>query len=347
MNNKLQIGLMMPYSSVYPIGKLFKRGLKDVLDNNPEPILYEIHSEFVGSASVDEVKRASDKFTSYIDADYITGIVNSLTIEDASKTFDSDVQYRFANLGEHLFKNKSLSDNIKISTVDLWKDVYALASYALDNISKNGAYAASFYDTGYSFAQMIDVALKNRGRHDFLPLYVSKMPPPGQLSNVEEVVDRIEKDMPSWVFAAFCGKEAIRFLKYWKQRGLHKHIKLLGLPFLADNDHLKDIEIATCSNFLSESGNDAVSKINTDFSTVFYELGKKVGQSIVENHLGYHKASIKNNPRKLLTLKYLENEKFTYDGIENSPSTINLKNKYITQFLEQPTSAWQNPYMCV
>lgn len=319
-------------------------GLMETLDKHKDQIDYTLHSEFVGPASIEEVNRADDKHASFNDVDIVTGIVNSRTVAEASVSFKKSAYYHFANLGEHLFDKKQIVQNVNIESGDLWKDTYALTDYAYTNISKNGAYAASFYDTGYAFAQMIDVALKDNGMKDFLPVLVSQMPPPGQTSNVEEVVDRIERLMPDWVFAAFCGSEALRFLKAWKRKGLYKKIKLLGLSFFAEKLlelDLNEIEIVS----VIETSIDTIDIVEYN-KDQFQDLGSKAAWGILAKQNIDVLAQASKNERFIVVCKKESSSRLKLVK-EQTAKQVKMNNKHIEEILKQPTSAWQNPYMCI
>ncbi|MGB5981323.1 MAG: ABC transporter substrate-binding protein [Nonlabens sp.] len=344
MTKSIDIGLMMPYSSLYPMGKLFKKGLTEALDAHKDKMDYTLYPEFVGPASIEEVNKADDKHASYNDVDVVTGIVNSKTVAEASVSFKNNTHYRFGNLGEHLEDTKQLGRNIKVEGLDIWKDVYALTDYALKTFSKNGAYAASFYDTGYAFAQMVDVALKDHGKNDFLPVLVSQMPPAGQPSNVEEVVERIERLNPDWVFAAFCGSEALRFLKMWKKKGLYKKIKLLGLTFFAEKLlELDSSDVEVVSVIHQQASQIDIQEYNRNH---FYDLGIQVGRGILKekginentNQISKDKMICSFQKLNDLNLQLVEKARV---------KTIKMNNKHVRNVLKQPMAAWQNPYMCI
>ena len=326
------------------MGKLFKTGLMETLDKHKDQIDYTLHSEFVGPASIEEVNRADDKHASFNDVDIVTGIVNSRTVAEASVSFKKSTYYQFANLGEHLSEKKQIVDNVSVESGDLWKDTYALTNYAYTAISKNGAYAASFYDTGYAFAQMVDVALKDNGKKDFLPVLVSQMPPPGQTSNVEEVVDRIERLMPDWVLAAFCGSEALRFLNAWKKRGLHKKIKLLGLSFLAEKLlELDSNEIEIVS--VIDASADTIDIVEFN-KKQFQDLGSKAARGILAKQNIDVLAQESQHKRFIVVCKK-ESSSHLKMVQKQTAKQVKMNNKYIKEILKQPTSAWQNPYMCI
>ncbi|ARN79221.1 hypothetical protein BST97_15195 [Nonlabens spongiae] len=344
MAKSLDIGLMMPYSSIYPMGKLFKNGLIEILDHHKDEIDYTLHQEFVGPASIEEVNKADDKHASYNDVDIVSGIVNSRTVAEASASFKKGTQYHFANLGEHLYDQKRLPDHVAIESRSIWKEVYALTNYAYNSISKNGAYAASFYDTGYAYAQMVDVALKDNGKKDFLPVLVSQIPPPGQPSNVEEVVDRIERLMPDWIFAAFCGSEATRFLKAFYKKGLHKKIKLLGLSFFSEKLlELDTDEVAVLSVLETTEDSLDISEYNKNH---FYNLGRNSARSILLQN-GIESQNQKTGIGKSIFSCKMKDAGGLYLEKVQSAKQIKMNNKHIQEILKQPASVWQNPYMCI
>ncbi len=341
---KLDIGLMLPYSSMYPMGKLFRNGITATLDRHKDEVAYELFPEFIGPASINDVNKADDKHASFNDVKIVTGIVNSKTVHEASVSFKEGTSYHFANLGEHLFETDTLNQNVAVRSLDIWKDVYSLADFAMKSFSENGAYAASFYDTGYAFAQMVDVGLKENGKKDFLPVLVSKMPPPGQQSNVEEVVERIERLMPDWVFAAFSGSEALRFLKMWKRKGLHKKIKLLGLSFFAQQlvDFDSD-DVVVHSVFTSDLDEVEVRKYNEGH---FFRLGTQVANQLLKGEGIDLMEDPSMEPRCIYSCSKIDKASLSLDRKRPSKK-IKLSNPHVKELLRQTTSAWQNPYMCI
>lgn len=340
---------MMPYSSITSMGKKFKNGLQEGLDEYSDCLDYDLQPEYVGSASIKEVKQADNKLYAHHDVDVITGIVNNLTLSECSKSFKREVDYHFTNLGELLICQVDKPQNLNVHSRSLWKDVYALSSYAIQKFSTNGGYAAAYYDTGYAFAPILDVALRNHNHNNFLPVYLAPMPVNGTLSNIANVIDRIEQDMPDWIFAAFCGKEATLFLDLWVERGLHKKIKLFGLPYLLEKSSTLSwdgLEVYTALEHPHHAQNLSISDSETIYD-IFHGMGKTAGKHIATKSLKlkYTESSISTN--KLALAAYDERKgNFTLDFL-TSYDKISSDNDFLKEIISQPSASWQNPYLAI
>ncbi len=338
------------------MSKKFEKGLCDCLDTYAPNLNYKIVPEFVGAGGVKEVTVALNKLTGYHDVDLVTGILANKTINEVAQNFKSNVRYHFGNLGEQLITMDKVGDNVAIYSQDMWKEIYALGTYAIEHISNKGAFASSMYDTGYCFYQMLDLAAKKADSQNHINLYISPMPEAKELSDVNVVLDDIERDQPDWVFAAYCGTEATAFIEEWVKRGLHNRITLLGLPFL-----LEKLENVTSEEFkLITVDNQQAGEIKRRVQTsdvlniykVFEAMGSDVAAGIATS------LDLKERPNnsidtsqlklKVLETSYkIENKHFLNKQLFEGKHLIDYCDNQIQKLMEQPMATWQNPYLAI
>jgi hypothetical protein len=362
----IHIGLLLPSSTILPIGKDFEKGLKQAFSNiSKEEYEIEITKEFVGQGASAAVENAVNKFLNYDTVDLVTGILSNKVVENIAAKFNSKhTPFLVNNLGEHVPNLAQFNSHIFINSKHLWRHAWALGNWGVKAFGKKGMYLSAVYDAGYSFSQMFHLGMMNADPTSEWSFSVLPMPPTGQPSDMEHLFPFLEQYQPDFVFATFCGTETTVFLNEFISRGWHKRTKLLGLPYLLFpfETLTDDITVYTTSINSVEADND--------IAKTFYQLGYQTGNTIAEA-LVSDGANLKE---KLLNAKDLisfnELIFLNYNQTQNDSVTI-LKNdilvgeKQIKQSLIEATPlfpitpdalqdltkeisvAWLNPYLCI
>ena len=272
----LNIGMLIPNSSIFPIGKSFERGLKEGLQPLKElDIEVEIINEFAGQSGTRQLTDIFDRFFNYHEADLVTGIISSRTAEDVATRFkEHQKPLIINNVGGQTPNINKLNEYVFINSTHLWRHAWSLGHYGVTNIGKRGMYVSAVYDAGYSFSQMFAMGMDAADQQSQWSFAVGTMPDAGKLTNMETILPNIEAHKPDFILATFCGTETPLFLNDFIKRGLNKDIKVLGLPYLTSPvyDLAGNIQVTTTQPYLN--------KPDVTPDKVFYELGLQTGDMI-------------------------------------------------------------------
>ncbi len=359
--NNLHIGLLLPSSGVLPMSKYFEKGLKEGLANyNPSKYSVEITKEFIGQGGLKQTENAIVKLCNYDDVDLVTGIISNKSAENfSSKFIGTKKLFLINNLGENIPDLNELNPFVFTNSVGLWQHAWSMGYWGVKTFGKKGMYISSIYDAGYSFSHMFHDGMMAADVESVWSFSVTPMPIAGQLSDISVVFPFIEKYEPDFIFATFCGAETTLFINEFINRGLHKKIKLLGLPFLLEPfQPLKDditIYTSTAPPFLQAN-------------SLFYQLGWQtadfiheaslVGLSGVHAHLKQLGKAIEVGETTFLTqhengintITIVKNE---IEAMSENIKTENLTEvetfplSQLTQFTFENKIGWNNPYLCV
>lgn len=253
---KVSVGVVLPSSTIMPMGRDFESGLKKGLKEQlGEEYEVELIPEFVGQGSRRTVGAAIDKLLDYHVADVITGIVSNRVMVDVAERFEKKKKpFLVNNLGEQSPAVSLENPYIFLNSTHTWQQIWSLANWAVKRFGKKGMFISGLYDAGYAFLNMMRLGMVAADEQCELPFSVAPVIPPGKLSDPKAVFAHIEEFKPDFIISFFCGEEATIFLEEYIARGLHKTLPVLGLPFLLESFDAKgeEIEIYTAANSYTE-----------------------------------------------------------------------------------------------
>lgn len=364
---QINIGVLIPNSSIFPIGKSFETGLKAALKPLQElDIEVELSTEFSGQSGLRQLGEIFDRFFNYHNSDIVTGFISNKIAEDVSGKFkDKQRSLIVNNVGGQIPDINKLSENIFINSAHLWRHAWSLGHYGVKNLGKSGMYVSSVYDAGYSFSQMFSMGMTAADPDSQWSFAVGSMPPNGKLTDMEVILPHIEKQKPDFIFATFCGTETPLFLNEFMKRGLHHDIKILGLPYLTSPFYGLDDDVNITSTQLYHHDPE----ITTD--KVFYELGWQTGEMIasvvpdakdnieIQQRLAELKKCFNiNGEGELLASSFEEKVTLTTNHITDSGKQLTTttlceyESYYPTSgqlrdLFKDPVFSWLNPYLCI
>lgn len=357
---EISIGILLPSSSIYPIGKQFENGLKSVLTDTEEERVVWV-PEFIGQGSVKELEEAIEKLKNYHHVDMIAGWVSNKGLMEVSHKVKGKTPYYINNLGEHAPNPSRIPSNVRLNSLNLWQQLWSLGYWAVNHFGKKGMVVGGLYDMGYSFSMMLDLGMLEASKDSKWSFAVCPMPAQGELSDPEIVLDAVEKDMPDFLFAAFCGEESSKFLNAFIRRGLHTKIPLLGTSYLLEdlNEEVKEpLKVYTTLAASLDLSKNGMEEDWTKPYGAFYQLGREAGLSIKEQLNGDTLAIDKRGPINLDAARAGEGSRVFI--IENSctgkkeeikrqiikeEKTINVSNEPLVKSLSLKDSNWLNPYL--
>ncbi len=231
----LNLGLLLPTSSIIPMGKQFEKGLKEVLSIKSPDTTIEISKEFIGQGSVSQTQNSINKLFNYDDVDIVTGILSNKLAENFSSLFQKQRKpFIINNLGENIPDPYQLNAFTLTSSFGFWQHAWTLGYWGVRTFGKKGMYVSSVYDAGYSFSHMFYEGMKAADADCEWSFSIAPVHVPGELSDLSVIFPYLEQYQPDFVFATFCGAETTIFINEFIARGWHKRTRLLGLPFLLD-----------------------------------------------------------------------------------------------------------------
>lgn len=358
----INIGLLLPSSTIFPIGKEFEKGLKDGLKQTGTfNLVVEIVKEFIGQGDIRLTEKACNKFFSFDDVDIVTGVVSVKAASEFAERFKLQKKTLLINdLGGHIPDGNFLNEYVFINTPHLWRHAWTMGHFGVKTFGKKGMFIASVYDAGYGFSQMFYEGMKAADPESDWSFSVPPMPPPGQLSNMDVIFPYLEQYQPDFIFAAFCGDETTLFLNELINRGWHRKTKITALPYLLEpfkplND---DVTIYTCPTFYDHP--------EVTPARAFYHLGVQCGTAI-----SAAAASASNGEElqagliKQIFLFNTANPASTADKLtilqnDIAAGEININSERFTEWdtfpldiermkplTAQLSSGWNNPYLCI
>lgn len=246
----LSIGMLLPSSSIRPLGKQFnkgfKKGLKEVLGDKAEQV--EIHAEMTGNGSFANLDQSLNKLFGYHGVDAVVGISSAYVLTQIADRFSKEkAPFICNNLGEHLQALDAYNDHVLLNSEYLWQQCWLMGQYAATHIGKRGTVITSMYDSGYSFSVAFQLGMQSVASDVVPDFHLLPMPEEGALSNLDEMFDKVDFDELDFALALFCGEEATLFLEGFQSRGLEDKLTLFGLPYLMEpgEQNLSGLEVYT------------------------------------------------------------------------------------------------------
>ncbi len=270
------LGVLLPSSSILPMAKRFKSGLKRAAK---EVGIEQMELEFIGNGNPRLVEEVMRKMTEFHEVDAITGIVSNQTLAFCSKVFESaGVPIVVNNLGGHLPELKDLPNNVFINSDHIWQQMWSLGYWGTEKFGSKGMLVGGVYDMAYNFTKAMDLGMKKANPDSKWSLAVTRLPQGvDNLSDPSVVLDYIEKDSPDFLIAAFCGEEARLFMEGFINRKLHQKVPLLGLPYLLRDLSFEPEEAFKVYSTTLTMGASQPQEVNWFNGDVFEALGYESG----------------------------------------------------------------------
>ncbi len=359
--NITQIGLLLPTSTIFPIGKDFEKGLKQGLGELLPRV--ELVKEFIGQGNLKQTEDSITKLFTYDGVDMITGILSGRVTEYVAPKFE---MYRkpfvVSELGEYVPNHSRLNEYIFVNSHHLWQHAWALGYWGVNTLGKNGMFIGGVYDAAYSFSHMFYEGMMAADPTAHWCFSIPPNPPAGKLSDMSVIFPYLEQYQPDFVFATFCGTEATLFLNEFIRKGWHKRTQLLGLPFLLAPFAPLEDDIEIYTTLPDSAMPDMLPKES------FYNLGLRAGELIAEAAAtGNLQEGLRTNARNLplgntnyilhpgvqeevITIvnnKITANSPDIIQTVRDTTSTFSLKDENIGKLIPEIQTGWLNPYLCI
>lgn len=385
-NDIIKIGVLTPYSSIYPymIPSLVN-GFYSAIPKQYQNI-FQFIPEYIKQGGDKLVTEATQKLIQFDNVDIVSGMVNFKAITSIIPTIErSNKLAFFFDLGEHIPYLEHKSDLVYLNSFQLWQSEYALGYWAHKKFGDKGTVVMPLYDSGYhlqsAFRQGAISAGSDLIDYLVLPYQEGKSQVAGQ---IEYVFDKWLKDPPSYIHALFCGTEAVEFLTEFHKSKLKGKVPLVVSAHMASDEILSQIsnlsmEFYSASmwdynsndeqnkkfknSYLNQTGNKANMfsllgyEMGLSFYSILSEFQKKDWKAII-SHL---KTSTVNSPRGersfYIDSKYstpiisIEKIKLITSSVQKlvieQGRSLTYNHKIFDEIHRENVTGWQNPYLCV
>ncbi len=356
-SEKFLLGVLIPYSSIYPMGKKYISGLKHALDS-VEGFEYELFPEYISEGQVGQVIKAINKLNHFHDVDYITGLVSSLTLKGIVGKVQNENPMLVSNIGEHIPGNVVSGTNVQVNSDYLWMQIWAIGHWAVTQFGTKGLLAGSLYDIGYCFLKMLRMGMTSAKPGSECILASGNFKGVDKPVDMAGIMDTIEREAPDFVFCAFCGKEAQEFMNAFIKRGLHRKILLISSRYflggISPEPVDEELVVYSAIHAFRKIDDSDLEEEWTKPYGIFEQLGKEAAKVIINKHDNVHTVS-DDRENIALTLEKTVKSSEIYILENRLKPNKPIKRKILCKsdmskmnyrsVIDSPVSGWQNIYM--
>ncbi|SHN37850.1 ABC transporter substrate-binding protein [Mucilaginibacter sp. OK098] len=244
MKRPLKIGLLSPYSSIYPFyaahltaGILLGMNLDPFRQNQVQFI--PAYTKLGSAASTQE---AANKLIFFDQIDILSGLISYQSIPDLIPTIDNHRKMGFFfDMGEYIPYFNHLSPEIFYSSQQIWQTQYALGNWAYKEYGDTGMMVMPLYESGYHLSNAFRHGAGDAGSKQMLNhIFPNKTGDWGQ-TELDVFFADVKKYAPAYVHAIFTGKQSSTFLTAWRASEFYKNIPLLVAENMVYDDVLYDV----------------------------------------------------------------------------------------------------------
>lgn len=256
MKPALTVGLLTPYSGVYPhysahliTGWLLGMGLDPARQQTVQFI-----PEYTHQGGEKAVEEAARKLLFFNQVNVLSGLVSYKTVPGMIPLIENSGKPAFFfDMGEYVPYFSYLSPDVFYASHQLWQSQYALGQWAQRTFGDGGHMVAPVYEAGYhlnsAFQQGMTAAGGSRLAFSVLPFE----PHDPLKLDLGELFTKWKADPPAYVHAIFCGSMGTQFLRQWADSGLNGHIPLLVQETMAYDDMLDDVQGANLTFYAAQT----------------------------------------------------------------------------------------------
>lgn len=386
MTGTIKIGMLTPYSGVYPYyghhltaGMLL--GLYTGVAKRNEIQFIPAYTKMGDPASALD---AANRLIFFDQVDIVSGLVSYKSVLDIIPIIERHNKIGFFfDLGEYIPWFNYLSPRVFYSSQQIWQTQYALGYWAAREYGNGGQVIMPIYEAGYHINSCFHHGAKDGGGGDLNVHVIPHDKREPKKMELDVVFEKLKKDPPPYVHAIFAGTLGNEFLLEWKNSGLHNQIPLIVVENMAYDDVLSDVghldlNLITASTWSRTDENLRNKEFVKRFETaggqqanIFALLGYEAGLALKEV-----KALLKKDNDKVASLLQQEaingprGERNFYpasgyalpttDIVNVKTSTNNIYKTILSQgkglkfdaeqfkaIHEGSVSGWLNPYLCI
>ncbi len=234
-SGRIKIGVLLPHSKLHPLLPVsmlagMRFGLDQMRLQTGEPGAELI----VGSISPQGSRAVaqSEKLIYRDKADVVVGVISESVAANLRELFNrAKVPLVVSGAGANVIRRNEQGPFICHASLDFWQASWAMGAWAASNPGSKAFMVTSLYDSGYDAHWAFRNGFEESGgevQESFVTHSSSS------LTDLVSVMDRIAQIKPDFVYASYCGKAAVDFVKAYADAGWAGKIPLLGSSFLAD-----------------------------------------------------------------------------------------------------------------
>ncbi|MES2112206.1 MAG: ABC transporter substrate-binding protein [Bacteroidota bacterium] len=244
MTNPLKIGVLTPFSNVYPyyghhLIAGMALGIYPAAIKKNEIQFIPAYTKMGDPASTLE---AVNRLVFFEQCDIISGLISYKSIPGLIPVLDRHNKLGFfIDMGECIPWFNHISTRVFYSSQQIWQSQYALGNWAAKEYGDGGMVIMSIYEAGYNISSTFNKGAVDAGvsplNFHVLPYDKTKL---NEL-NLDDFFDKLKKNPPPYVHAIFAGSLGNDFLLRWKNSGFHKNIPLVVVENMVYEDLLSDV----------------------------------------------------------------------------------------------------------
>ncbi|MEM9340324.1 MAG: ABC transporter substrate-binding protein [Bacteroidota bacterium] len=384
MINKLKIGFLAPYSSIYPYyGLHLTAGFYCGLGQDPMRSNVQVINEYAGGGKASEFNHGVKKLLQFDHVDILSGMVGYKVIRDALKMLDRrEGMGFFHDLGEMFPLFDQPLENIFFNSHQLYQSEYALGHWAHKTFGSKGIILMPIYNSGFHLHRAFEFGAGDAGAKEIVRSVIPYKPDNPHHLDIDYAFDQIHKYNPAFVHAMFVGPQGNEFLAKWSDHQWTKSIPLLVAENMIYSDMIQDVANLNLELYSAISWNERSETVeNRHFVKRFrqvtgqppniyallgYESGlffkevlrhmMKRDWDTVKTLLRTEKIRGPRGERKLLTnhpTDDLSIDIVKYNSFHGDLLTLDLgsamspTNANLSQNVTVDSSGWTNPYLCI
>jgi len=225
----LRVGVVVPESSLYPLmGENLVAGMKlSFAEAGWRETQLVVEKADNGSAITQ-----AQKLLTQGKIDVLAGMINPLVVNHLRKELEqSGTLYINMEGGANSYIPRDESPFVFHSSLGYWQANWALGAWAATAMGKRAFVLTSLYESGYDAHYSFPQGLE-QGGGKVIGREVVLSPSDKELTSL---MAAIVAARPDFVFASFCGREAVNFIRAYGAAGFSGRIPLIASGFTVDD----------------------------------------------------------------------------------------------------------------
>lgn len=363
----LRIGILKPASPIIPgLGRNFADGLKSCFDSAKTPIkplLIEVEPGPGLSGMVKAVKQLLE----LEQVDVLTGFFKSDLAEEIGRLLEKHQTHCIMNTMGASFSDKQTHSHCLVkNSLNYWKSAFAMGDWASKNLGKRAVISTSLYESGFDSLYAFRLGFE-QGGGIILETRITGIPAQGTEKTLHTRVRESELTDPDFVYAAYSGKDAVKFIHKYKQSVMGGGLPLIGSSFLTDQAVLdrcgKTAEgIITCQPWADQPGFDFngfdtsehalfsetfTSRTQRDpdvFALMGYDTGRLLHNMLSSTSTSRNEIKDIVNPPMFIRKTVASGDRLMNRVIDRL-ETVSDQDKYLLSRLPEVRSGWSDMYL--
>ncbi|RPD42824.1 ABC transporter substrate-binding protein [Chitinophaga barathri] len=362
---KLKIGLLIPYSGVFPALKEdLSQGLMLAMPPGHEDRVSFLY-EYIHMGDLKHVQEAIQKLIRFHRVDLIAGIVNTNVIGQCTDTFaPSRVPVFVHNLGARTPTASFSNPYLRYNSLHLWKSQWEMGRWAQQQFGGLPSISMAFYESGYSLHECFKLGAAASGA-DKVILNVLRHRP-DQVVDTTPLIDYLQTQQSAHAHVLLSGKEAQHFLEQYRHTGCNTSLSIS--PFMADASLMEDQFLTEGMYHATTWSADMNGEANREFTAAYeerfgerpavfamlgYESGRMIFNDMDDTKINGPRGPVdlSTGPLSALPAVYIRKsvmrENAAVHETVHTGQGVHWSDPSLAIGAAQELSGWQNPYLCV